>query len=1136
MKRYSSLILRRGAHFAAAALCCALVWGQSERGSIRGTIEDSSGAVIAAASVTAVNTGTGVRTPTNTSEAGNYNIPQLPPGNYSVEVERTGFKKLTQENVTVQVGTVTGLDLRLDVGQTNESVTVAAFAPQLKSETSEISTSVSPKAYNDLPLNAGGGRAPEAFLFLSPGTTGNTFDAHINGSQTLSKEMQIDGMSTQIAEVQGDPRTLTFPPDAIQEMSVLTSSYPAEFGNTGGGVERFVVKSGTNDLHGNAYEFLRNDKFDARGFFNSSRAIHRENEYGFSVGGPVWIPKVYNGRNKSFFFGNMNWYKNRGGAQNSTASVPNDAFRTGDLSGLVDANGKMIQIYDPATTRPDGNGGFIRDPFPGNIIPPDRISAVSKNILNLVPHSKTQSVFNNYPASGNSKNDNRNYTIKGDQYFGSNHRLNAFYNNGLADDNGPYAALPHPVESSRDGHNTQNSIRASYDWTIGPTLQNHAGAGFNRQHQLLVAPETLTSWGQKLGISGINDGFPSVGYGGFTALAQNQDRIEPVSNTFLYADSLSWTKGKHNVKFGVDYRRLQHQGRYPSRSAYFNFDKNETAFPTGALKDTTGLEYASFLLGQVDGAGEYINNTVAGSRWNYFAAYAQDDYKLSPTLTLNLGLRWDLFTPLTEVANRYSIMDPKAPNPGAGNLPGAYVFAGKGKSCLTTACGSDKKNFAPRLGLAWKVTQRSVIRAAYGISYYPTGALGGGNATQSLDGYSGQANFSSLDSGVHSAFVWDNGFPQNFSHPPFLRADLNVGGSANMWWDNAIKPMYRQDFNFDTQHQLTNSLLLDVGYVGAKATRLNTGAVNVDQVNPKYLSLGNLLSLDISDPAVTAAGFSAPYPGFTGSLGQALRPFPQYNGIGTMQSANIGNMTYHSLQAKVEKRFSQGLFFLTSYTWSKTITDSNSQLGGFFSPGARDNFNRRLEKGLAVFDTPHRLVTAFNYELPIGPGKPFANVKGVVGKIIGGWQLNGIVSYQSGHPIQIGYNNTLPLFNSGNTPNSVAGQKVELVSKSGFDPAKQVLLNINAFSNPAPFTFGSSGQVLPNARDFPNYNEDFGLMKRTFFTESINLEFRFELFNAFNRVIFGGPATNFSDPSNFGKVTGQANSPRNGQFALKLNF
>jgi len=297
------------------------MYAQSERGSIRGTVEDATGAVVPNAEVTAINVATNVRTATHSTESGNYNIPQLPPGSYTVVAERSGFKKTVLDNVLVQVAEVVGLDLRMEVGQVNESVTVSASAAILQSETSEVATDVNPRAYTDLPISsAGGARSSEAFMYLSPGVTsgGNspnsTFDAHINGSQTLSKEMQIDGMSTQIAEVQGDPRQLTFPPDAVQEMSIMSSSYPAEFGNTGGGVERFVFKSGTNGFHGSLYEFLRNTDFDARGFYNTSVAVHHENEFGGTFGGPVLIPKLYNGRNKTFFFVNANEYKLRGGA------------------------------------------------------------------------------------------------------------------------------------------------------------------------------------------------------------------------------------------------------------------------------------------------------------------------------------------------------------------------------------------------------------------------------------------------------------------------------------------------------------------------------------------------------------------------------------------------------------------------------------------------------------------------------------------------------------------------------------------------------------------------------------------------------------------------------------------------------
>lgn len=1124
------------------ALCAVAVFAQSERGSIRGTVQDATGAVIPAAKVIATNVGTGVQTATVSTEAGNYNVPNLPPGTYTVSVEKEGFRKLLRENVIVALAAIVGLDLTLDVGAVSDSVTVAALAPQLKSESSEVSVNVSPKSFSDLPLNAGGGRAPGNFLFLSPGTSGNTFDAHVNGSQTLSKDMQIDGMSTVISEIQGDPRTITFPPDAFQEMSVMTSNYPAEFGTTGGGVERYVVKSGTNDLHGNFYEFLKNDKLDARGFFNASRSVHRENEYGYTIGGPVLIPKVYNGRNRTFFFHSFNWYKNRGGAQNSLASVPNDAMRAGDLSGWVDDKGAMIPIYDPLTTMPDGKGGNTRQPFSGNIIPQNRISDVSKNILSYVPKSATQAVVNNYPASGNTRNDNYNYTIKIDHYLSQNHRLSGTWNLGDAKDNGPYAALPHPVQSSRDGNMFQKTVRLSYDWTISPTLLNSFRAGFNRQHQLLVAPEIDVNYSELVGITGTNTGFPIVDWGPFTALAQNQDRIEPISNTFLFADSISWTRGKHNLKFGIDFRKLQHQGIYPSRPPSYNFSRNSTAFPSADLLGSTGMAYASFLLGWVNSSGMYVNDVVAGARWTQAAGYVQDDFKLTPRITVNLGLRWDMYTPMTEVADRMSIMDPNVPNPKANGRLGAYVFAGKygtGTRTLTTLSETYKKAFGPRLGIAWKVNERVVVRSAYGVSYNPGGGLSGGNVTTATSGFSGQASFASTDLSLTPAYIWDNGFPQNFDRPPFIDPSLNYDSGASMWGDKATIPTTRQDWNFGTQWQLHPGLLLDVAYVGSKSTRLNTGSYNLNQVDPKYLVLGELLTKNIEDPAVVAAGFSKPWPTFSGTLNQALRPYPQYRGISQNNSSNVGNMTYNSLQVKLERQFSSGLFLLTSYTWGKTITDAASTMGSFFSTSARDHYNRRLEKALSIFDVPHRIVTAFNYELPIGPGKPFLNIRGFVGKFFQGWQINGILSYESNVPIQIGAPNTLPLFNSFNTPNSVLGQEPIFNDRKGsFDPGRgDVLMNLNAFTLPAANQFGTSAFVLPNARAFPNFNENIGIMKRTYIKETMNLEFRFEMYNAFNRVMFGGPSTDLGNTANFGKVNSQAGiGPRNTQFALKFNY
>ncbi|PYV34245.1 MAG: hypothetical protein DMG09_21290, partial [Acidobacteria bacterium] len=584
-------------------LATVVMAAQSERGTIRGTVTDATGSVMPGVAVKAVNVDTGIETSTVTTDAGLYSIPQVKPGNYRVEAERTGFKKLIRENVRVDVSGTVGLDLQMEVGDVTQVVSVTEAAPQLQNETSDVATAVNPKTFIDLPLNATGGRSAESFIFLAPGTTGNTFDAHINGSQTLSKEIQLDGLSMTIAEVGGDPRVLTLPPDALQEFSIATGSYSAEFGNTGGGVERFTIRSGTNDFHGSLYEFLRNDVLDARDFYRGSRAINRQNEYGGSIGGPIF-------KNRTFFFFNLNYFKFRSGPSNQIASVPTAAFKRGDLSELKNADGSLIQIYDPATTRSDGQGGLTRDPFLGNLIPDSRISGVAKKVLGFVPDPKSPGIVNNFLAVNNSRNDNRNYTMKFDHQLNSNHRLSGSWNDGKNTDSGPIASLPHPISSTRNGvlGPAQKTLRLSHDWVISPTIVNHLSAGHTRQYQELRADEQGGNWGQQLGISGLPNGaFPYISAPPFTNWGENQELLITVSNTFLIADSLSMVKGKHNLKMGVDFRKLQNNLNVPSVTGYFSFSRNETAFPSTALRSTTGSAFASFLLGQVDSGTIHIS-------------------------------------------------------------------------------------------------------------------------------------------------------------------------------------------------------------------------------------------------------------------------------------------------------------------------------------------------------------------------------------------------------------------------------------------------------------------------------------------------------------------------------------------------
>ena len=1110
----------------------AVAFAQTERGTIRGIVTDSTGATISDAAITAINDATGVVTETVSTGAGIYQIPQVRPGTYTVQAEFSGFKTFVRENIRVAAGAIVPLDLTLEVGDVTESVTVSAATIALKTESTEVSTDVNPKSFVELPLQVvgGSGRAVEAFIFLAPGTSGNTFDAHINGSQSLSKEIQMDGMSMTTAEVGGDPRVILLPPEAVQEFSLLTNNYPAEYGNSGGGVERLVVRSGTNEFHGNGYWFLRNDKLDASGFFAAKRAIQRRNEYGASIGGPIV-------KNRTFFFMNWHWYKFRSGAINTTGSVPTQKMKSGDFGELIPA-GEGI-IYDPATTRAVGTG-FVRDPFPDNVIPSTRHSSISTKIWDLVPNPDGSGLFNNIFAQGNQRNDNRNNTIKLDHNLNDSHRLSMMYTFGKNTDNGPFSVLPQPVTDSRSGVRgpVANNGRINYDWVISPTLLFHMGAGISRQDQLLVNEETEgAGWNEQLGIRGTANGpFPAVIIDPWNSYGRHQRGLPTISTTYLYNPSLSWTKGKHSFKFGGEVRKLQNNFSLLPDTGSFVFNRNETALPgvTG-----TGNVLASFLLGDVD-SGSYNIPPITGTRHSYAGIYAQDDYKIRPNVTLNLGLRWEIFTPMTEVNNKYTIMDPTLPNPGADGYPGALVFAGDCSVCTGTErlVGNDTislNNFGPRFGVAWKFNDKLVFRSAYAISYFTTGGLGGGNAKAPSNGFSTTARFFSTDLGVTPGFNWEDGFPQNFQRPPLRDPSFSNGLTAPIWNHGANKPMYTQSFNAGFQYQLAPTWLLDISWVGNKSTGLSTGVWNPMQVDPMRLSLGNLLTLPIDDPQVSAAGFGRPYPSFSGTLNQALRIFPQYTGLNFTRSENVGNSSYHALQMKVEKEFEKGLWLLASYSWQKTLTDASSTLGSFFGSSARDHYNRSLEKALARFDVPHRFVMAFNYELPFGRGKALGgNASGALNAIIGGWQLNAIVSYQSGTPSEIGQNNRSPLFASRQVPNIVSNN---INGRSGsFDPARDRALNIAAFDEVGPFEFGNGTIFVGWARNFPVLNEDFGLMKRIYATEDINVELRFEVFNAFNRVVFGGAAGNVSSPAGFGTVGGQGNPPRSGQVALKINF
>jgi hypothetical protein len=1139
-------------------VCVACAWAQTDRGTIRGTIADQTGAIVPGVSVTATSSTTGVASSAKSTDAGVYSISALPAGIYTIVAAQSGFKTLVRENVVVDVGNVTGLDLALDIGNSSQRVDVTAAAPILKTEQSSTSAEVAVEAFAQLPLSAGGGRSPQNFTSLTPGVNSNN---SINGAPQYSGQVSMDGLSVQNAENTGATNNVRFPPEAVSEMSIVTTAYSAEYGQTGGGVQRYSIKSGTNQYHGSFYEYLKNTEFDARGFFNLQRPVDRQNEFGFSIGGPVSIPKVYNGKNKSFFFFNADWFKTQGASSTSIVSLPNSAFRNGDFSGNLvgtvsggtnPCTGGAVatgQIFDPLTTQ-TSNGQTCRTPFAGNIIPASRISPAAQKILAMLPATTTQSVLNNtYLQAAPSFNNFNDYIIKGDQYFGSNHHLSMSFLDS-SNPTGGGSLLPAPLTTVGETIYSWDFSRLAYDWIASPSILNTLQLGYNREifNHSPSGSYGEPNWDQQLGIPNYGSAsglFPGILWGPNQTLG-NQQFWYATSNTYLVSDSLSWSRGRHSLKFGVQYNDELHALR-KDWPAQFSFSQNETGLP-GSF-GSTGSASASFLLGVVDSTNI---PSLANTSVNYrvpvtLELYAQDDFKITPHLTLNYGLRWSLFFPMTEEHNIYSAVDLSASNSAAGGLPGSYVFAGlNGQgSCLSSAC-NNASGLAPRIGLAWKVRDRFAVRTGYGISYYPTGLYGAGNNAYLTDGYDPTSTSATPNNGITPATTFAQGFPLSQLQTRNLTSSYAIGSTFDYWSSSAQTVANVQSWNVSLQTQLASNLVLDVAYVGTKGTHLTLPA-NVNQLGDVYLGLGaTLLNSNINSPAVAAAGFTAPWPGFAAALGanatlaQALRPYPQYlTGFG-YNSDNVGNSTYNALQAKLEKRLSNGLYLLASYTWDKSITDANTTL--LSTPGnnpsgagiVRDEYNLGLSRGVASVWQPMVLTTAFTYELPMGPGKRFLSRGGFVGRLTGGWHFNGITTYRSGALISVTAQQTLSNFAGPNYASTVLGVSQKASWSGGFNPAANRYLNINAFA--VPSGYGTGGQYLPNLRAPAFMDEDLSLSKVTAIKERLNLEIRLETFNTFNRVVFGTPAANISAPQNFGQITTQANSPRNAQIAMKLNF
>jgi Carboxypeptidase regulatory-like domain len=1169
---------------------------RSDRGILTGIVTDPTGSSVLGATVKVRNEETGVETTLTTNDAGAYTTPPLVLGSYSVTVEHSGFKTAVNSGILLQGAETIRKDFTLAVGSVSESVEVKAGADQLEVTTPDVSHTVDEKYYRDLPVVMGADvRLAESLLQIQPGYLpmkpngdpmfrGSQFNSRINGGQTMATENFFDGAAFGNAVGHQQSQESAAPVESIQEMKVITTSYSAQYGHTSGGFIEYTSKSGTNTLHGSLYEYFGNDALNAAGYFGTvGKTFYRNNNFGFTAGGPVVIPKVYNGRDKTFFFSNIDWTRFRsGGGLGFGNTTPIDAFKQGDFSEILtnnqigaDALGRPIfegQIFNPGTTQLVG-GIPVRDPYPGNIIPgndPLR-SAVAPRIAALMVHPDRPGVAFNVAVGAQTWLLNaRNIEFRVDHAFTPNFRISeSFYWNhrpairncaGVAGCATQFNGETEPQKNSSYYGNgayqrvSTHHAHTQFDWIIRPNLLNHTTIAWDRWfiggNPLSAGvgwPELL--WGANHG--GILDrtaGPPELdfygnipynslgggGWGKFGFLTNNR---------WQFSDDLSWVKGKHTIKVGFEYRR--HQFPFAGWASFaqggeFAFSSLETGGYDGAGNNLgqTGDPFASFLLGQVDTSTQTLPFHPMFNE-AYLAPWINDEYKITSRLTLTVGLRFDYQFARTESKDQYSTFDPTTPNPGAGNIPGALVFAGKGagRTGTRTFEHPNRDAWGPRFGFAYRLGGKNAIRGGYGIYY--SGVSFDQFMAQPTLGFQASPFAPNPNNGQSPAFYLDNGFPQNLIvQPPFIDPTFANGTAPLAVAKNGLTLPRYQNWSLTVERQITNNMRLDVSYIGNRGTRLtaNGGTLGVaaNMNDPKILALGtSLLNAEINSPEAKAAGIKLPYAGFTGNVAQALRPFPQYQNI-QWRNVPTGNSIYHALEVVLEQRFAHGLQFRVGYTYSRLKNDGaeNAQ-GGGFNLGIQNPVSTEAgEYGLSADDVPHVFLVGYTWELPVGK-----RMKGPLGLLLGGWNLAGALRYESGRPLNIFMNNDLAnfLFNGQKRPNRVKGVNGVTPRNGNFNPYAQSYLIPGAWTDPGLLQFGNAPRRDGSIRGFPTYNEDVSIFKVFPVKERLKMRFEAEFGNIFNRTDFCDPNTNFSAGS-FGNVNTQCNQPRSIQFGLRFDY
>lgn len=1110
----------------------------AQQAQITGRVTDTTSAVVAGAEVTVSSLDTGVTRSARTNDVGYYTIPLLPTGRYKASVQQPGFRTAQSGEFSLDDGQVFRLDFSLQVGELTESITISGSSTLIQTATSEISTVVPNQRVLDLPMR---GRNFFSLAALVPGVRPiggfnelpvaafGSSQAAISGGSPGVNNYMVDGVAAEGAASGAFNVFLSV--DAVEEFRIITRNASAEFGRTGGGVINVVSKSGTNEFHGTLFEFHRNRVLNANSWFSNRIGVDARpplvyNQYGAAVGGPVR-------REHTFFYFNWEQVRRRNTGQ-LFRTVPTELQRRGDFSDTRAANGAQIRIFDPYTTRldPARPGNRIRDVFPGNVIPSNRINSIARAVLAYYPAPNTagqaNTQANNFFGRASSPLNKNTLGIKIDHHFTASRRLSLRYTDDVTQPNAANYFDNIAEPNSVGSRFPRKSATSNYTDMLRPDLLFEARAGINRFFNSRI-PRAYGFDVAQLGFpASLNRQvqyplFPRFTPAGFEPIGPNQnDFIRQSNDAWTLAGALTKVTGGHVLKFGAEQRLYFYNNNQNGPVMSFDFTTTFTRGPDpNVASATAGSGLATFLLGTPT-SGSARRWATATYKATNFGVYLQDDWKVRPSLTLNLGLRWEFEGAITDRFNALTNFDPTlTTDVGGVRLRGGAVFPG------VNGIGRGQRNnrftdFGPRFGFAWQLAPKTVFRGGFGLFYLPGTGFFVQLGTTGFDIVT--ALVASLDGGFTPQDTLSNPFPNGIELPPGSRTGALTGlGTAMNASVRNLQTGYSEQWNANIQRYLPGGWIVEAGYSGNHGIRLPAGRT-LAYLPTEFLSLGTALQQQVPNPflgIITVGTLSQP----TVTRATTLRYFPQLTSVSGL--ASWANSIYHAFTLRVEKRLSKGLSLLLAYTNSKLIDDnlgnganSGTQFSGGGSNDVQNWDNLRAERAISGNDQPQRLVLSASHQLPEGRKMP-----AVLRHIVGGWQFNPILTMESGDPISI--TAPAPAF-GGNRPNVVGNATLD-------NPTIDRWFNTDAFAVIPPFTFGNAPRNLPRTRTDGNFRIDLSLQKNIRLHEKFRLQLRGEFFNFTNTPTFGTPGTNLTG-GGFGAVTATASQARDVQLGLKLYF